>query len=219
MCRWGTIQHSPSGRCYKNWSEGFACKQAHPACAKQGHVAYPHLAENPIHCLAPALAELCSIEWDAGNQWFPPTTMQITQLHSGGHAGNIIPGELSMQFNFRFSTEQTVENLQQRVNQCFTNHNLQPDIQWRINGLPFLTEQGQLLQASIAAVQKVADINPELSTSGGTSDGRFIAPYGVEVVELGPVNESIHQVNEWVNLSELKKLEDMYFYIAQSILV
>lgn len=185
---------------------------------KQGHVAYPHLAENPIHRLAPALDELCSIEWDAGNQWFPPTTMQITHLHSGGHAGHIIPGELSMQFNFRFSTEQTVENLQQRVKQCFTNHHLQPDIQWRINGLPFLTEQGQLLQASIAAVKQVANINPELSTSGGTSDGRFIAPYGVEVIELGPVNESIHQVNESVSLSELKKLEDMYLHITRSVL-
>lgn len=186
---------------------------------KQGHVAYPHLAENPIHTMAPALADLTSLSWDSGNQWFPPTTLQITKLSCGGHASNVIPGELEMQFNFRFSTEQSVAQLQGKVEACFKRHNLQVDTHWRLNGEPFLTQQGKLLDAAIAAIRSHTSLEPKLSTSGGTSDGRFIAPYGVEVIELGPVNESIHQVNEWVTLSELKTLEAIYTRITELLLV
>ncbi|MCC5792888.1 MAG: succinyl-diaminopimelate desuccinylase [Legionellaceae bacterium] len=186
---------------------------------KQGHVAYPHLADNPIHRLAPALAELTARRWDEGNQWFPPTSLQITQLSSGGHAGNVIPGELTMQFNFRFSPEQTEGGLKEQVLSCLQRHQLQPEIQWRLNGLPFLTEQGQLLDAAIQAITDTCGYAPELSTSGGTSDGRFIAPYGVEVIELGPVNASIHQVNEWVSLSDLATLETIYLRLCKQLLV
>lgn len=186
---------------------------------KQGHVAYPHLAENPIHAIAPALADLCAKKWDEGNAYFPPTTMQITYLHSGGHAGNIIPGELNLDLNFRFSTEQSEGSLIASVEHTFAKHKVNGKITWRLSGEPFLTEKGALLDSCIAAVKHVTGLTPELSTSGGTSDGRFIAPYGVEVVELGPVNASIHQVNEWVSLSDLESLEKMYFSIGEQLLL
>lgn len=185
---------------------------------KQGHVAYPHLAENPIHRISPALAELARQEWDQGNQHFPPTSMQITQIQAGGQANNIIPGELGLNLNFRFSTEQTVEGLQMAVENCFARHGLKPQINWRINGLPFLTAKGKLLDSCIKAIREVMDITPELSTSGGTSDGRFIAPFGVEVIELGPVNATIHQVNEHVSLTDLEKLARIYISLSQKIL-
>lgn len=186
---------------------------------KQGHVAYPHLAMNPIHLLAPALAELTAIKWDEGNDYFPPTTLQVTSVQSGGQASNIIPGELKMQFNIRYSTEQTAKSLQEQVNACFQRHDLSPIIEWRINGEPFLTQQGELLNACIAAITRQTEKPPELSTSGGTSDGRFIAPYGVEVIELGPVNASIHQVNELVSLQELEKLESIYYNICKHLIL
>lgn len=185
---------------------------------KQGHVAYPHLAENPIHRLSPVLAELTAIEWDKGNDYFPPTSMQITQIHSGGHAGNIIPGDLSMQFNFRYSTEQTAEALKETVNNCFARYELTPEIQWQHNGKPFLMKNGRLLDVTLESIDSLVGQKPLLSTSGGTSDGRFIAPYGVEVIELGPVNATIHQVNECVSLSELESLSKMYYLICQKLL-
>ncbi len=185
---------------------------------KQGHVAYPHLAENPIHQISKALAEFCSKHWDDGNAYFPPTSMQITHIDSGGHGGNIIPGELQMQFNFRFSNEQTPKGLQKLTESIFKKHKVPVEIKWRLNGDPFLTEKGHLINTTIKAIQSVKKIKPELSTSGGTSDGRFIAPYGVDVVELGPVNESIHQVNEWVKLSELECLAEIYYQITRQLL-
>ncbi|KTC75166.1 succinyl-diaminopimelate desuccinylase [Legionella birminghamensis] len=186
---------------------------------KQGHVAYPHLARNPIHQISPALAELALTEWDCGNEHFPPTSFQITALQSGGIASNIIPGDLSMQFNFRYSTEQTAQGLQRQVMNIFQKHALSPELEWRINGEPFLTNQGKLLDATVHAIEKVTHHVPELSTSGGTSDGRFIAPYGVEVIELGPVNATIHQVNECVSLSDLEKLAEIYYGICEQLLM
>ncbi|KGP64126.1 succinyl-diaminopimelate desuccinylase [Legionella norrlandica] len=186
---------------------------------RQGHVAYPHLAENPIHKISPILAELTSTQWDKGNVYFPPTSMQITYIHSGGHAGNIIPGELNLHLNFRYSTEQTEELLKNRVINIFKHHNLAPIIEWRLNGEPFLTNKGALLESCKQAVLEHTGKYPELSTSGGTSDGRFIAPYGVEVIELGPVNATIHQVNECVSLKDLDILETLYFSICEKLLL
>jgi succinyl-diaminopimelate desuccinylase len=185
---------------------------------KQGHVAYPHLAENPIHKITPALAELTALHWDEGNAHFPPTSMQITNIHSGGQAGNIIPGELKLQFNFRYSTEQTDATLKAAVEECFARHQLKPIIKWRLNGKPFLTSGGQLLESSIAAIEELTDQKPELSTSGGTSDGRFIAPFGIEVIELGPVNATIHQVNECVALADLETLSNIYYLLCEKLL-
>lgn len=186
---------------------------------KQGHVAYPHLAQNPIHQISPALLELTSTTWDQGNAHFPPTTMQITHIESGGFASNIIPGQLTLQLNFRYSTEQTDEKLKLAVHDCFSRHGLNPLIQWRVNGQPFLTAQGKLLQSTIASIQSATQQVPELSTSGGTSDGRFIAPYGVEVIELGPINASIHQVNECVSLADLEDLSTIYYLLCEQLLV
>lgn len=184
---------------------------------KQGHVAYPHLAENPIHTLSPALFELVSKTWDEGNEHFPPTSMQMTSIQAGGQASNMIPGEIHLQFNFRYSTEQSEARLKQTVQDCFNRHQLKPVIHWRLNGEPFLTAKGQLLEQCIAAIQKHTGQKPELSTSGGTSDGRFIAPYGVEVVELGPVNTTIHQVNECVSLNDLNVLTDIYYTLCERL--
>lgn len=186
---------------------------------KQGHVAYPHLAENPIHKISPVLLALSSTQWDEGNAFFPPTSLQITSIHSGGLAGNIIPGELNLELNFRYSTEQTDSLLKNKVDALFKQQQLTPIIQWRLNGKPFLTEKGALLDACQEAITACTGLTPELSTSGGTSDGRFIAPYGVEVIELGPVNASIHQVNECVSLNELDILERIYFSITERLLV
>ncbi|MGQ3891335.1 succinyl-diaminopimelate desuccinylase [Legionella sp. CNM-4043-24] len=184
---------------------------------RQGHVAYPHLAENPIHTVSRPLMELTSREWDNGNDYFPPTSFQVTHVHAGGEAGNIIPGKLDLHFNFRFSTEQTEDGLKSAVERCFAEHGLHPEISWRLSGNPFLTARGRLLSSCIESIVSITGQEPELSTSGGTSDGRFIAPYGVEVLELGPVNATIHQVNECVSLSELNTLGDMYFEICRSI--
>lgn len=185
---------------------------------KQGHVAYPHLAENPIHTLAPALAELTTKRWDEGNAHFPPTSLQMTHVQSGGQANNIIPGELELGFNIRYSTEHTDQTLMDQVNACFERHGLTPSIKWRLSGAPFLTDRGQLLDSCIQVIQARTGFAPELSTSGGTSDGRFIAPFGVEVVELGPVNTTIHQVNECVSLADLETLTEIYYQICVSLL-
>jgi len=185
----------------------------------QGHVAYPHLAENPIHAVSPALLELTSTEWDKGNTYFPPTSLQITHIHSGGHGGNVIPGTLELDLNFRFSTEQTASNLKEEVFQCLTKHGLDATIKWRLNGEPFLTDHGLLLQRTKEAIQQLTGNDPVLSTSGGTSDGRFIAPYGVEVIELGPTNKTIHQVNESTTTKELETLTEIYYSISKKLLV
>lgn len=178
---------------------------------KQGHVAYPHLARNPIHLAAPALAELAAEPWDAGNAFFPPTTFQISNIQSGTGANNVIPGELSALFNFRFSTESTVEGLRQRVETILDKHGLNWQIDWSLSGLPFLTEPGELLDAVAASIRAVTGRDTEASTSGGTSDGRFIATLGTQVVELGPVNATIHQIDEQVLASDLDLLTEIYY--------
>ena len=176
----------------------------------QGHVAYPHLANNPIHQLAPALAELCNMEWDQGNEFFPPTTFQVSNLNSGTGAENVIPGTLKIKFNFRFSTETTEEKLRQTVHSILDTHQLDYDLQWRLSGNPFITPKGELVNAATKAINKVTGIDTELSTSGGTSDGRFIAPTGAQVLELGPLNATIHQLNECVSVDDLDNLSLIY---------
>ncbi|MGL6171800.1 MAG: succinyl-diaminopimelate desuccinylase [Vibrio sp.] len=184
----------------------------------QGHVAYPHLANNPIHHALPALAELAATEWDAGNRYFPPTSFQIPNLHAGTGASNVIPGEFSVQFNFRFSTELTDHDIQHRVQHILDKHGLDYDLNWTLSGQPFLTETGELLAAVVSAVEQVNHQAPALLTTGGTSDGRFIAQMGAQVVELGPVNATIHKVNECVRVADLEKLTDMYQKILTLLL-
>ncbi|AZL75289.1 MULTISPECIES: succinyl-diaminopimelate desuccinylase [Pseudomonas] len=178
---------------------------------KQGHVAYPHLARNPIHLAAPALAELAAEHWDEGNAFFPPTSFQISNLNSGTGATNVVPGELTALFNFRFSTESTVEGLQQRVAAILDKHQLEWSIDWALSGLPFLTEPGELLDAVASSIKTVTGRETQPSTSGGTSDGRFIATMGTQVVELGPVNATIHQVDERILASDLELLTEIYY--------
>ncbi|ANY89040.1 MULTISPECIES: succinyl-diaminopimelate desuccinylase [Pseudomonas] len=178
---------------------------------KQGHVAYPHLARNPIHLAAPALAELAAEHWDEGNAFFPPTSFQISNLNSGTGATNVVPGELTALFNFRFSTESTVEGLQARVAAILDKHQLDWSIDWALSGLPFLTEPGELLDAVSSSIKAVTGRETQPSTSGGTSDGRFIATMGTQVVELGPVNATIHQVDERILASDLDLLTEIYY--------
>ncbi len=186
---------------------------------KQGHVAYPHLAANPIHLLAPALAELVAIEWDQGNDAFPPTSMQIANYQSGTGATNVIPGVADLQLSFRFCTESSPESLQQRFEAVLAKHQLDVEVRYEITGLPFLTDKGPLIEAVTQAVESVIGERPELSTAGGTSDGRFIAPTGAQVVELGPVNATIHQVNEHVRASDLDLLTQMYYQLLVGLLL
>jgi len=181
---------------------------------QQGHVAYPHLATNPIHRAAPALAELAAHEWDQGNDFFPATSFQISNINGGTGATNVIPGELEVIFNFRFSTEVTDQQLRDRTTEILDKYQLNYELNWHLSGQPFLTAEGELVEAAIKAVKEVTGLNTELSTAGGTSDGRFIAPMGTQVVELGPVNATIHQVDECVCVEDLNKLCDIY----QSIL-
>ena len=185
---------------------------------QQGHVAYPHLADNPIHRAAPALAELAAIEWDAGNEFFPPTTFQISNISGGTGAENVIPGVLDIQFNLRFSTESSEDSLKSQVNEVLARHGLEYEIDWRLSGQPFLTPAGELVDASREAISRITGIDTELSTSGGTSDGRFIAPTGAQVVELGPVNATIHQINECVKAEELDTLSIVYGGILTQLL-
>lgn len=184
----------------------------------QGHVAYPHLAENPVHRAAPALAVLAQTEWDHGNASFPPTSFQISNVHAGTGAGNVIPGEFHVSFNFRYSTESTADALKQRVRAILDAHELDYAIDWKLNGEPFLTAEGELVQATIHAIEKHTERTPELSTAGGTSDGRFIAPTGAQVIELGPVNATIHKVNECVRVDDLHLLVDVYESILEQLL-
>ena len=177
---------------------------------KQGHVAYPLKADNPIHRLAPALAELVSIEWDAGNAHFPPTSFQISNLHAGTGATNVIPGTAELIFNFRYCTESTADSLKARVHDVLDRHGLRYEADWWLSGLPFLTRQGALIEAAKAAIRDVTGLTPTLFTGGGTSDARFIAPMGTEVVEIGPVNDSIHKVDEHVRVVDLDALSAVY---------
>ena len=184
---------------------------------KQGHVAYPHLAKNPIHHVSPALNDLCKQEWDNGNDYFPATSFQISNMHSGDGVTNVIPGDATVMFNFRYSTETTKEELQKKVHEILDSHNLEYSIEWSHSGYPFLTPQGELVSACIEAIKKTKGIEPELSTSGGTSDGRVIAQEGTQVVELGPVNATIHQVNEFVLVQDLDDLSEIYYQVLTNI--
>lgn len=184
----------------------------------QGHVAYPHLAENPIHLAAPALATLAQTHWDDGNASFPPTSFQVSNIHAGTGAGNVIPGEMQVQFNFRFSTESTSEQLKQRVIDIVEQHGLDYSVTWKLNGEPFLTDSGELVDATVKAIAEFTGRLPELSTAGGTSDGRFIAPTGAQVIELGPVNATIHKVNECVAEDDLEILTRVYEKILENLL-
>ncbi len=186
---------------------------------KQGHVAYPHLALNPIHAASPALSELAKTEWDQGNADFPKTSFQISNLHAGTGAENVIPGTLDVWFNFRYSTATTDADLKQRVDDTLRRHNLQYDLKWTGSGKPFLTRGTTLIEAARGAAKAELGLLPELSTSGGTSDGRFIAPTGTEVVEFGPRNATIHQVNECVAVEDLDKLKRVYENILSRILL
>ena len=185
---------------------------------QQGHVAYPHLAKNPIHLAAPALAELAAEHWDDGNAFFPPTSFQISNLNAGTGATNVIPGTLEAVFNFRFSTESTVEGLQQRTAAILDSHGLDWSIDWALSGLPFLTEPGALLDGVAKAIHSVTGRDTTPSTSGGTSDGRFIATLGTQVVELGPVNATIHQVDEHILASDLDLLTEIYYQTLVNLL-
>lgn len=183
----------------------------------QGHVAYPHLAQNPVHLAAAALAELAAEQWDQGNAFFPATSFQIANIHAGTGASNVIPGELNVMFNFRYSTESSAEQLQQRVIALLDRHGLNYQLDWTLNGLPFLTDSGSLLEATVEAIYQVQGFKPRLETSGGTSDGRFIAPTGAQVVELGPCNATIHKINECVSVTDLEQLAKMYEAVLEQI--
>ena len=184
----------------------------------QGHVAYPHLAKNPVDNGIPALSELAASHWDNGNAFFPPTSFQISNINSGTGAGNVIPGDMTVMFNFRFSTEVTDQELIQRVTSILDKHELDYDLKWTFNGQPFLTDAGELVEATVAAIKEVTSQETELSTAGGTSDGRFIAPTGAQVIELGPVNATIHKINECVRMPDLEQLSDVYYHIMKRLL-
>jgi succinyl-diaminopimelate desuccinylase len=184
----------------------------------QGHIAYPHLADNPIHRFAPALSELATSHWDAGNAFFPPTSWQVSNLNSGTGATNVIPGTLKAHFNFRFSTESTVAGLQARVHEVLDRHQLDYSIEWSLSGNPFLTEPGMLSTALTDSIRMQCGIETELSTTGGTSDGRFIARICSQVIEFGPPNASIHKVDEHVDLEDLGPLAKIYQGVLERLL-
>lgn len=185
---------------------------------KQGHVAYPHLADNPIHRAAPALAELAVVEWDQGNDFFPPTTFQISNLNAGTGATNVVPGEISALINFRFSTELTEGQIKQRTETILKNHQLDYQIEWKLSGQPFLTAEGELVAACVDSILCNTGLDTQLSTAGGTSDGRFIAPTGTQVVELGPCNKTIHQIDECVAVDDLNTVSKIYQDILSYLL-
>jgi succinyl-diaminopimelate desuccinylase len=184
----------------------------------QGHVAYPHLSRNPIHLAAPALAELAAIEWDRGNEYFPPTTWQISNIHAGTGATNVIPGEMEVLFNHRFSTASTVDDLKRRVHAVLDRHRLDYDLQWVLSAVPFLTPRGGLVDKLSEAIRETVGIVPEVSTTGGTSDGRFIAGICPQVVELGPLNASIHKMNEHIALDDIEALHAIYLRALEKLL-
>ena len=184
----------------------------------QGHIAYPHMADNPIHRAAPALAELMAQHWDEGNDFFPATSFQVSNINGGTGATNVIPGDVTVVFNFRFSTEVTAQELQQRVEAILAQHGLRYDIEWNLSGEPFITEPGDLVTAVVDSIQQETGLNTELSTSGGTSDGRFIAKLGTQVIELGTINETIHKVDEQIIASDLDTLSTIYQGILKNLL-
>ena len=185
---------------------------------QQGHVAYPHLADNPVHRAAPALAALSTEVWDQGNDFFPATSFQISNIKAGTGATNVIPGELEVIFNFRFSTELTEQKIIQRAEAILDRHDVKYSANWHLSGLPFLTSSGELVSATVASIAEVTGLETELSTAGGTSDGRFIAPLGVQVIELGPVNESIHKIDENTTIDGLNSLTEIYQTILSKLL-
>ena len=184
----------------------------------QGHIAYPQFADNPVHALAPALAELAARTWDQGNEHFQPTTFQVSNISAGTGAPNVIPGELKARFNLRFSTEQTVDGLKAVVEALLQRHRVKHTLEWFVSGYPFLTVPGELSGAAIRAVQEQLQVTPKLSTGGGTSDGRFIAPMGAQVIELGVINETIHKVNECVRAADIDRLQRIYSRILELLL-
>jgi succinyl-diaminopimelate desuccinylase len=185
---------------------------------RQGHVAYPHLADNPIHNVSPALAELASTQWDNGNDFFPATSFQISNINGGTGATNVIPGSLKVMFNFRFSTELSADDIKQRTIEILEKHELNYELDWNLSGQPFLTAEGSLIDAVKDAIKTTTGLDTELSTAGGTSDGRFIAPTGSQLVELGPVNATIHQTNECVKADDLNVLTDIYHQVLVNLL-
>ncbi len=185
----------------------------------QGHIAYPHLVKNPIHLAAPAIAELAATTWDNGNEYFPPTSWQISNIHGGTGATNVVPGTVEILFNFRFSTASTVDGLQQKVRAILDKHALEYDLEWENSGNPYLTPRGNLVDAVSAAIRQVQGITAELSTSGGTSDGRFIAAICPQVIEIGPLNATIHKLNECVAVEDLNALSEIYYLTLVKLLV
>ena len=183
----------------------------------QGHIAYPHLAKNPIHLATPALAELVSIEWDRGNEFFPPTSWQVSNIHGGTGASNVIPGSVVIDFNFRFSTESTPEHLQARLQSVLDKHELDYDLTWTIGGLPFLTTPGTLVDAVCAAIKSETGVDTVLSTTGGTSDGRFIAKICPQVIELGPPNATIHKIDEYLHVADIEPLKNIYRRVLENL--
>ncbi|MFA6901597.1 MAG: succinyl-diaminopimelate desuccinylase [Gallionellaceae bacterium] len=185
----------------------------------QGHIAYPHLVKNPIHLAAPAIAELAATEWDKGNEYFPPTSWQISNIHGGTGATNVVPGSVEIEFNFRFSTASTVDGLKDKVHAILDKHGLQYDLLWALSGKPYLTPRGNLVDAISAAIKQVTGIDADLSTTGGTSDGRFIADICPQVIEMGPVNATIHKLNECVAVADLDVLSEVYFLTMENLLI
>jgi succinyl-diaminopimelate desuccinylase len=184
----------------------------------QGHIAYPHLADNPVHRFAAPLNALVNEVWDNGNDFFPPTTFQISNIHAGTGASNVIPGDLEVTFNLRFSTELTADDIKQRTHALLDAHDLKYSLEWSLSGNPFLTPGGELVQAAQQAIKQVTGLDTELSTAGGTSDGRFIAPTGAQVLELGPINASIHKIDEHVDVTQLDELHEIYKLIITRLL-
>jgi len=184
----------------------------------QGHVAYPHLAQNPIHAVAPALAELAAVEWDDGNEYFPKTTFQVSNIHAGTGADNVIPGQVEVRFNFRFSTAVTDVELQARVEAILQSHGVDHDITWTLSGQPYLTPAAELVEAARSAIHDITGIETRLSTDGGTSDGRFVAPTGAQVIELGPRNATIHKIDERIEVADPARLAAIYGRVLTNLL-
>jgi succinyl-diaminopimelate desuccinylase len=185
----------------------------------QGHIAYPHLVKNPIHMVSPAIAELAKTEWDQGNEYFPPTSWQISNMNGGTGATNVVPGEVEILFNFRFSTASTVQGLKDQVHAILDKHGVEYDLEWELSGKPYLTPRGNLVEAISGAIEQAYGITPELSTSGGTSDGRFIADICPQVIEFGPLNATIHKLNECVGVADIEPLKDTYRITMEKLLL